>query len=108
MLRVTKTGYPLRWGRNAPLGRTTVPETHRDRSAGRSCARWRRMQLLQGSRRVGGELVAGASEHVLKRQVRSKRDWAEPDCDGKAGCSGITVVAPTDPPDGQHAESVPY
>ncbi len=54
--------------------------------AGRSYAEWRRMQLLQGSRRVGGErfaegeLIAGASEHALKRRGSLKAG---------SGCTGL-------------------
>lgn len=68
MLRFDDTGQPGQWGTNAPLGRTTIPET---RLGGSQLRQMAPDETAAGSRLGGGERLAGSEPNC--RAIRARR-----------------------------------
>lgn len=71
MLRFDDTGQPGRWGTNAPLGRTAIPET---RLGGSQLRRVAPDEAAAGRRLEGDERRAGSEPNC--RVIRACRDGA--------------------------------
>lgn len=68
MLRFDDTGHPGRWGTNAPLGRTTIPET---RLGGAQLRRMAPDEAAAGRRLEDGERLARSEPNY--RAIRACR-----------------------------------